>query len=450
MAARVARRSGRPGRGRRGRVRMIGHRHRTEGDDVRDIDVDAASTDELLELADRQLRRWTTAARELIPPDVVCIDAHCHLGADSDGSTMSVDELTAQLDRAGMQHAVVLALHQHGGYALENERIRGVAHDSNGRFRALHRCDPRATDPAMDARRALEEGAAGLKWHPRAERFGMDADVAAATALVAEEYGVPVLVHAGRGMERLGEGVVELARAHPRATFVLAHAAVSDLAWIVDASRDVPNLMFDTSWWRPTDIATLLVSVDPLRVLHGSDPPYGTARLGLQITARIARACGWSDEAMAALMGANAARVFGFGASVAPVAIRDHTPHQPFETPAFRRAMELIGSAVHVELAGGNSTEVFELGCAALDLAESHPDADAAQSLLSAILIGESLIARGTPRDDLDSPEATPSPSPIRRLGIELIIAALAHLATPALPVHGIDRVGWSDPAPFV
>ncbi|MCZ4496682.1 MAG: amidohydrolase 2, partial [Thermoleophilia bacterium] len=249
---------------------------------MRDVDVSAASTRELQELALRQIRTWTDAARELIPTGCDTVDAHCHLGVDSDGSSITVEELIEQLDRTGMAHGVVMALHHHEGYEEENPALRAAAAASNGRLVALHRCDPQLDDPAADARAGLEAGAVGLKWHPRAEAFCMHDEVARATAAVAHELSAPILIHAGRGMARLGEQVVELAREFPQATFVLAHAAVSDLSWIVDATRDVPNIVFDTSWWRPTDIAALLTDVEPSRVLYASDPPYGTAELGLQ------------------------------------------------------------------------------------------------------------------------------------------------------------------------
>ncbi len=411
------------------------------GGPVRDIDVDAMSTDELLDLARRQVLAWTDAAVALLPDDELRVDAHCHLGQDSDGSTVTVEQLLRQLDESKVHHALVTPLHQAGGYAEENARVRELAAGTDGRLWALHRCDPRATDPAGDARRGLEAGAVGLKWHPRAERFRMDDDVARDTAAVAHEAGVPILIHAGRGMERLGEGVVELAREFPDATFMLAHAAISDLGWIIDATHDVENLVFDTSWWRPTDIAVMLTSCDPGRVMFGSDPPYGTVRLGMQLTARIARACGWSDANVERLMGGTARRLFRIGEDVAGV--DGHVTHMPVEEPAFRRAGELLTAAMQVEFSDGDSTEVFDLACAALHVVDAHPRVRDAKLLHGAIEGGRALLMR-------DETTGLPMVSPTRRRGVELLICVLAHLATPALPIHGIDRVGWDDPAPFV
>jgi hypothetical protein len=263
---------------------------------------------------------------------------------------------------------------------------------------------------------------------------------------------VPVLIHAGRGMDRLGEGVVELARTHHDATFVLAHAAISDLGWIVDATHDVPNLVFDTSWWRPTDIAVLLTTCDPSRVLHGSDPPYGTPGLGVQLSARIARACGWDDHDVAQLMGGNARRIFGLEGAVPASRSGDRPPYaMPVEhEPVFRRAAELLAASIHVLLAQGDADEVFDLTCAALDVSSSHPREADARLLRGAIRVGLALLHRDdTFVDGAQEPGFMGWPV-TRRIGIELLLSTLAHLATPALPIRGIDRVGWADPAPFV
>ncbi len=411
---------------------------------MRDLDVDAIGTDELLDLAERQMRAWTDAAVALLPPDPARVDMHCHLGVDIDGSTITTEQLLAQLDGAGVYHACVTPLAQPDGYVAANEQVRGWAEASGGRLHALHRCDSRSSDCGGDARRGLEAGAVGLKWHPRAEQFSMRDDLPRTTAAIAHDAGVPILIHAGRGMERLGEGVVELAREFPNATFVLAHAAISDLSWIVDATHDVPNVVFDTSWWRPIDVAVLFTSCEPERVLFGTDPPYGTVRLGLQITARLARACGWRDDAMSALMGGTARPMFGIeaGDDRAPT-ISGHAPHLPEEVPAFRRAGELLSSAMQVTFAGGDPAEVFDLATAALDVLDSHEHASTARLLHGAINVGVALLGR-------DRSDELFTASRIRFAATELLIATLVHLATPALPMPGIDRVGWSDPAPFV
>lgn len=417
---------------------------------MRELEADRLSTDELLQLADRQVRLWADVAGGLVPEGVGRVDAHCHVGADVDGSHLSPDQLVAQLDAAGMERAWITPLQQRGDYIAANAAVREAAAASAGRLRALHRCDPRAQDPARDAEAGLDGGAVGLKWHPRAECFTMADEVAVRTAAVAGERGVPVLIHAGRGMEGLGDGVLQLARRHPRATFVLAHAAISDLSWLVDAAADTPNLVYDTSWWRPVDLAALLSQVPPGRVLHGSDPPYGTPRLGLQITTRMARACGWGDAAMRELMGDTATRILDPGAGPAePADAAAATAITPEVVPAFQRAAEYVACAVQIEFAGGDARETFDLGCCALELAHDHPRRPDAELLQAVTRVGEALLARDAAAADGD-PDVRQMTSPVRHAGIELLICAVLHMATPALPITGIDRVGWDPRARFV
>ena len=94
-------------------------------------------------------------------------------------------------------------------------------------------------------------------------------------------------------------------------------------------------------------------------------------------------------------------------------------------------------------LAAALSAEVFDLACAALHVVDDHPRARDARLLHGAIEGGRALLQR-------DGSTGIPTTSPTRRVGVELLICVLAHLATPALPIPGIDRVSWDDPAPFV
>ena len=109
-----------------------------------------------------------------------------------------------------------------------------------------------------------------------------------------------------------------------------------------------------------------------------------------------------------------------------------------------------LGAAMQTEFSGGDADEAFDLADLALHVHDSHPRLRDATSLHAAMRVGRALLDRD--RDIGDHAEAGGFRvwSPTRRLGVELLIATLVHLATPALPIRGIDRVGWDDPAPFV
>ena len=105
-------------------------------------------------------------------------------------------------------------------------------------------------------------------------------DVPAVRDLVAlaHEREVPILIHAGRGIPALGQNTVRLSGEFPRAKLILAHAAISDLAWMWRVMPDHPNLFVDTAWWNPADLIALFALAPPSQILWASDSPYGLPR----------------------------------------------------------------------------------------------------------------------------------------------------------------------------
>src|SRR4051795_12567484 len=100
---------------------------------------------------------------------------------------------------------------------------RGPPPAAGGALVPSARLVPRVS-PAAEARRCLDAGAVGIKLHPRAERFTMHEPGVREIVAVAHERGVPILIHAGRGIPALGRDTVELAAEFPHARLILAHA----------------------------------------------------------------------------------------------------------------------------------------------------------------------------------------------------------------------------------
>ena len=94
---------------------------------------------------------------------------------------------------------------------------------------------------------------------------------------LAEERRVPILIHAGRGIPAFGRDTLDLAERHPGAHLILAHAAVSDIAWLWRLMPEHPNLFIDTSWWNPADLIALFCLVPPGQILWASDSPLRAA-----------------------------------------------------------------------------------------------------------------------------------------------------------------------------
>src|SRR6201993_3214617 len=146
------------------------------------------------------------------------VDVHTHLGLDEDGMSLSLEALLESLDQLGPSaRACVFPLHdpeRHPAYRKPNDRVLGWAAESGGRLYPFCRLDP-AEDPVAEAERCLARGARGIKLHPRAQAFGFgDSPAAEAIFRVAGEAGVPILIHAGRGMPTMA-ALADLALRHP-------------------------------------------------------------------------------------------------------------------------------------------------------------------------------------------------------------------------------------------
>ena len=255
---------------------------------------------------DAILRPWWDSIQAAHGP-LELYDAHTHIGQnDPDGFKQTPEELVGVMERADAR-AVVFPMHEPGGYPLPND-IALAAAAASDRLVAFCRLDPRV-NPAGEARRCLDAGAVGIKLHPRAEQFGMDEPGVREIIAVAHERKVPVLIHAGRGIPALGENTVRLSAEFPDARFILAHAAISDLAWLWHVLGDHPNVFIDTAWWNPADLIALFSLVAPSQIVWASDSPYGVPINAAFTHARCALQAGVSDEALRSIMGGQIARL---------------------------------------------------------------------------------------------------------------------------------------------
>ena len=121
--------------------------------------------------ADALLEPWFACLKDQLA-DLRIFDCHTHLGcADPDGSCFDVDELVSAVEVVDGR-AVVFPLAEPDSYRAANDRTLALAQAAGGRLVPFCRVDPR--DGALEeAKRAIARGAAGIKLHPRAERFGL-------------------------------------------------------------------------------------------------------------------------------------------------------------------------------------------------------------------------------------------------------------------------------------
>src|SRR4051812_29235254 len=146
----------------------------------------------------------------------------------------------------------------------------------------------------------------------------MEEPAVADLVALADERRVPVLIHAGRGIPALGELTVRLAERHPGATLILAHAAISDLAWLWRVLPSHPNVLIDTSWWNPIDLVALFTLAPPASLVWASDSPYGRPLLSAVLGLRCALQAGLTPAQVRGVAGGTLARVLD-GRAPAPL-----------------------------------------------------------------------------------------------------------------------------------
>jgi uncharacterized protein len=261
--------------------------------------------DTLTQRYERSLAPFVADAEQIRPAGAEVIDAHTHLGLDEDGRSLSLAGLLAMLDQADARRACVFPLHdpeRRPAYRLPNDRVLGWAAESDERLIPFCRLDP-AEDPISEGTRCIAAGARGIKLHPRAQAFDFDGDSMRGIFALAEEASVPILIHAGRGLPPLADGLVDLALEHPRATLILAHGAICDQGIITSRLADHPAVLYDTSCFFPIDVIELLARVPAERVVFASDPPYGATSAGLYLALRVAALAGLDEPALRGILG---------------------------------------------------------------------------------------------------------------------------------------------------
>ena len=383
----------------------------------------AAATDSRLRrggalTADALLEPWFAALRPHLG-DIRLFDAHTHLGcADPDGSCFGAAELRGALAVVDAR-AVVFPLAEPGSYRAANDRMLAAAELSHGRLVPFCRVDPR-NGGLHEAQRAVGHGAAGIKLHPRAERFGLGDPEVREILAFADERRLPIIVHAGRGIPSLGRDALDLARVYLRAPIILAHASITDLAWIWHEAAGQRNLFFDTAWWNTADQLALFSLIPPGQILFASDTPYGRTVAAAAVVLRAALAAGLTREQIASVAGGQLERLLAhkqpWDAGPAPMTTA------PGPGPLLERVHTLLVAAAARLTAGYPADEFLELARLACALPPDHPDAAAARSVRELLDRHAAFVAS-------DPPRRGPRPP-----GVHMIFVAAAVARIPVLP----------------
>jgi uncharacterized protein len=362
---------------------------------------------------------WFELLREEIG-ELEPLDAHTHIGAhDPDGYRCTRGELVTSLERIDAR-AFVFPMHEPDGYPAANDMVIQEAAATDGRLFPFCRLDPRG-DALAEAERALDRGARGIKLHPRAEQFTLDHPNLAPVFALADERRLPVLVHAGRGIPALGRHALEATGTHPGMRLILAHAGISDLAWIWREAPDHPNLFFDTSWWSPADLQALLALVPPGQVLMASDAPYGSPVWASVMTSRHALQVGLGAEQVRSVAGGQALRIVEgeepLDLGAAPGGER--ISHDPLLERVYSFLLSSMGQAFN----GVEPAETLALVRLACDVGDDAAQADVCRWVLELLDARESYSPEGDGRPSHFAP------------GLHFLVAALGIVRTPDVPL---------------
>jgi hypothetical protein len=369
--------------------------------------------------ADAPLIPWLEQLMEEVP-GAHLIDAHTHIGQnDPDGYRCSRKELVGALEAIDAR-AFVFPMHEPDGYPPANDMVLAEADAAGGRLFAFCRLDP-ADSPATEARRCVAAGARGIKLHPRAEGFNLDHPALESVYAFADEERLPILCHAGRGIPALGRHAIEVCSRYPGLRLILAHAGISDLAWIWREAPDHPNLFFDTAWWSPTDLQALFALVAPGQILMASDAPYATPSFGATMDLRHGLQLGLGAEAMRGILGGQALRLVEREEplDLGPPAGSESVPRDPLLERVTSFLMNSVGQMFH----GIDPQETLALARLACDVGEDAPQAAVCEAVL-ALLDARELYEAGS-----DGRPAHFAP------GVHLIVLATALARTPDVPM---------------
>jgi predicted TIM-barrel fold metal-dependent hydrolase len=316
------------------------------------------------------LNAWHEATATQLPSSVSVWDAHTHTGADDpDGFSNTPEELLAGLNAAEHAGAVIMSSADPQGYPAHNDRILEEAASSGGRLIPYLRVDPKEDSAVAETNRSLEAGHRGIKLHPRSEGFKLDIPVVQEIAAIAAQHRVPLLVHAGRGMDPLGDTPIRLLDANPGLQLILAHCAISDLSTLAVESQTRPGLLFDTAWWNSADLAALFSWVDASQILYASDMPYGAPLMSSTIATRAAIQAGLVGPALSAVFGGNLLRVLA-GEQATPIGVGIPA----FADPGLLRVAVNLFGAISQTFAGAVPTQSLELALRAAETLPSPQD----------------------------------------------------------------------------
>lgn len=252
---------------------------------------------------------WT---REGIPDGLEIFDAHSHIGEDLDGRRMTAEGMRERQRAAGISRSIVFPLNDPNAsedFSGPNDVLWEAYEAHPDHLVPFFRLNPHQPSHA-EFERCVERGFVGLKLHPVSQKFPLDDPRVVELFGMAAGMGLPVLIHAGFGMERIVEPLLPTLEASPELRLILGHSGMVDVLEASRAFLEYPNVLFETSVVKAKDLYVLFRSVPPERICYGSDIPYGDLPSTLHATLRSARLAGLTESELCGVFSDNIRRWF--------------------------------------------------------------------------------------------------------------------------------------------
>lgn len=239
-------------------------------------------------------------------------------GPDGDPDPARLDAL---LDAEGVDAALLFAEYSPRATGIQPiEDLLPLVAQNPRRYHLVANVNPLLHHPpAAEAERQLNLGAVAVKVHPVHGAFRVDRDDMYPVYDLCAERGVPVIVHTGPSIfpgsqDEAGDPklIDTIAAAYPGVPFVLAHGGRGH--WYADAARMAlarDNVWMDLAGLPPKRLPDYYAGFDlpalAAKWIFGTDWP-GVP--GVRRNARAVATLGLPDDTLAAVLGANARRVY--------------------------------------------------------------------------------------------------------------------------------------------
>lgn len=250
------------------------------------------------------------------------VDADCHISSHKfDGLAVTAPELLADMDRAGVDQAVIwLKPPYHKDIDPENRAIYEAAKAYPARFLPFGWVNPRLGREHADAtlRRCFEEyGFLGIKFNGAQDDYVIDDESVLPLIEQAAGYNKVIAFHIGSdAFENTHPWrLARIAARFPETEFLLIHIGGAALPSLDRAAVEVAvehaNITLIGSAIHELGILRALQALGTERVCFGSDAPFRLMHVQLAKYRALLR--DYDDEAQAQILGGNILRVLGQG-----------------------------------------------------------------------------------------------------------------------------------------